>query len=172
MVLVRCGILTISDRSFAGERPDLSGPALAEHIASLGWNVAMMTIIPDDQAKISEILKSWADISKLDVIFSTGGTGCAPRDITPEATLAVIDRNIPGLSEAMRAKSILINANAMLSRSVTGIRGRTIIINLPGSPKAAIENLQIIESVLPHAVSLLQDNPNAENEHQTNANRG
>jgi molybdopterin adenylyltransferase len=169
---VKCGILTISDRSSSGERPDLSGPSLAEHVSSLGWQVALMTILPDERAKISEVLKVWADVSKLDIILTTGGTGCAPRDVTPEATLSVIDRNIPGLAEAMRTKSISINAHAMLSRLITGIRGRTLIINLPGSPQAALENLQVIESVLPHAISLLHENPEAENEHQANTNRG
>lgn len=169
---VKCGILTISDRSSSGERPDLSGPTLAKHVSSLGWQVVLMTILPDEQAKISEVLKAWVDISKLDIILTTGGTSCAPRDVTPEATLSVIDRNIPGLAEAMRAKSIAINAHAMLSRLITGIRRKTLIINLPGSPQAALENLQVIESVLPHALSLLHEDPKAENEHQANMNRG
>ncbi|NMC85366.1 MAG: MogA/MoaB family molybdenum cofactor biosynthesis protein [Anaerolineaceae bacterium] len=169
---MKCGILTISDRSSSGERPDLSGPTLAKHVSSLGWQVVLMTILPDEQAKISEVLKAWVDISKLDIILTTGGTSCAPRDVTPEATLSVIDRNIPGLAEAMRAKSIAINAHAMLSRLITGIRRKTLIINLPGSPQAALENLQVIESVLPHALSLLHEDPKAENEHQANMNRG
>ena len=162
---LRFGILTLSDRSARGERADSSGPALARLIQAEGWSVTKQSILPDDESAIREILVTWADSAELDVILTTGGTGFSPRDVTPEATRAVIEREAPGLSEAMRAASLKITPHAMLSRIVTGIRKKTLIINLPGSPKGAVENLQVVLSVLPHAVQLLQDNPASESTH-------
>lgn len=162
---VRVSILTISDRSYKGERDDLSGPTLETQICGQGWEVVHMGIVPDDFEMIKKELTSWGDSSDQDVILTTGGTGFAPRDVTPEATSAVIERMAPGLAEAMRTKSLEITQHAMLSRAVVGIRGRTLIINLPGSPKAAVENLEVVLQVIPHAVQLLRDAPEAEAGH-------
>jgi len=162
---LRFGILTASDRSARGERPDLSGPALVELVQSHGWSVVRQTILPDDLIVLRETLTAWSDRGDLDVILVTGGTGFAPRDVTPEATRAVIDREAPGLAEAMRAESLKVTPHAMLSRAVCGIRGRVLIIDLPGSPKAAVENLNVVLPVLGHAVELLRDEPEAERHH-------
>ena len=159
------GILTLSDRSARGERADSSGPALVALIQAEGWSVVRQSILPDDEPSIREILISWADSGEMDVILTTGGTGFSPRDVTPEATRAVIARDAPGLAEAMRAASLKVTPHAMLSRIVTGIRGRTLIINLPGSPKGAVENLQVILPVLPHAMQLLHEDPASESTH-------
>ena len=164
-IALRFGILTISDRSSHGEREDASGPALKQQIMNQYWEVSKMEIIPDDYKTIKNLLSKWADSGDLDVILTTGGTGFGARDITPEATQAVIERLTPGLAEAMRAASLKITPHAMLSRSIVGIRKRTLIVNFPGSPKAAIENLAIILPVLPHAVQLLQDDPKSEDGH-------
>jgi molybdenum cofactor synthesis domain-containing protein len=164
---IRIGVLTISDRSSQGERPDTSGPALEEMALALEWQVIKKDIVPDDLMVIRDTLSVWADSGDVDVILTTGGTGFSPRDVTPEATQAVIERPAPGLAEAMRANSIKITAHAMLSRAVAGIRARTLIINLPGSTKAAAENLQVVLPALPHAVHLLQEDPRAEAEHRT-----
>ena len=162
---IRVGILTLSDRSSRGERADSSGPALAALIAAEGWSVVKQEVLADDEPAIREMLVSWADSGEMDVLITTGGTGFAPRDVTPEATRAVIEREAPGLAEAMRAASLKVTPHAMLSRIVTGIRRKTIIINLPGSPKGAVENLQVITPVLPHAVQLLRKNPASESTH-------
>jgi len=159
------GILTLSDRSSRGERDDLSGPALARLIQAEGWSIARQEILPDDESAIRQVLIEWADSSTLDVILTTGGTGFSPRDVTPEATRAVIDREAPGLAEAMRAESLKITPHAMLSRIVTGIRKKTLIVNLPGSPKGAVENLQVVLPVLPHAVQLIKEDPDSEAAH-------
>jgi molybdenum cofactor synthesis domain-containing protein len=162
---LRFGILTLSDRSAKGERADASGPALAELIHAQNWSVTKQAILPDDESAIRAALIEWADSGTVDIILTTGGTGFAPRDITPEATRAVIQRDAPGLAETMRAESLKKTPHAMLSRAIAGIRGRTLIINLPGSPKGAVENLQTILPVLPHAVQLLTDDPNSEASH-------
>lgn len=162
---LRFGILTLSDRSAKGERADTSGPALAELIHAQNWSVAKQAILPDDESAIRAALIEWADGGEVDVILTTGGTGFAPRDITPEATRAVIERDAPGLAETMRAESLKKTPHAMLSRAVAGIRRRTLIVNLPGSPKGAVENLQTILPVLPHAVQLLTDDPGSESSH-------
>jgi molybdenum cofactor synthesis domain-containing protein len=163
--MIRFGILTLSDRSARGERPDTSGLELARLIRAQGWSVDKQQILPDDESAIRDTLLNWADNGELDVILTTGGTGFSPRDVTPEATRAVIEREAPGLAEAMRAASLAITPHAMLSRIVTGIRKRTLIINLPGSPKGAVENLEVIIPVLPHAVQLLRDDPASESTH-------
>lgn len=165
--MIQVGILTVSDRSARGERADASGPALAQAVSErLSDTVVAVTgIVPDDPAAISNTLIHWADDLRLDLVLTTGGTGFAPRDATPEATRAVLHREAPGLAEAMRAESLRVTPHAMLSRGVTGIRGRTLIVNLPGSPKGAVENLTTILPILPHAVELLQESPEGESHH-------
>lgn len=159
------GILTISDRSSSGERADSSGPALAHLIESLHWSVTRQAIVPDEVVAIQSMLMQWSDDGEVDVILTTGGTGFSPRDVTPEATRAVIQRDAPGLAEAMRAASLTKTPHAMLSRALAGIRGKTLIVNLPGSPKGAVENLETIATVLDHAVQLLREDPASESSH-------
>jgi molybdenum cofactor synthesis domain-containing protein len=163
---VRVAILTISDRSARGERPDASGPAIEQFATGrLHAQVVRAEVVPDEREAISAALAAWCDEDAADIVFTTGGTGFAPRDVTPEATRAVIEREAPGLAEAMRQASLAVTAHAMLSRAVCGIRGRTLIVNLPGSPKAVVENLQTIAPALPHAVQLLRDAPMSEQGH-------
>ena len=162
---IRFGILTLSDRSARGERADSSGAALASLVQSQGWYVVRQSILPDDESAIRAALVEWSDRGEMDVILTTGGTGFARRDVTPEATRAVIQREAPGIAEAMRAESLKKTPHAMLSRAVAGIRGQTLIVNLPGSPKGAEENLTTIIAVLPHAVQLLKDDPESETSH-------
>lgn len=164
--MLRFGVLTVSDRSSRGEREDRSGPALVEMIAAQGWQVAHTEIVPDERGMIAGKFREWSDSGDVDVILSTGGTGFAPRDVTPEATKQVVDRAAPGMAEAMRAASLEITPHAMLSRAETGIRKKTLIINLPGSPKAARENLEVLLPVLPHAIELLREDPGAEEGHR------
>jgi molybdopterin adenylyltransferase len=163
--LIRVALLTASDRSARGERADLSGPALRQEVEAQGWQVVESAIVPDERGLISARLAEWADSGLVDLILTTGGTGFARRDVTPEATLEVVERQAPGLAEAMRLESLKITPHAMLSRATAGIRNRAIIVNLPGSPKGAVENLRVILTVLPHAVQLLQDDPRAETGH-------
>jgi molybdopterin adenylyltransferase len=162
---LRFGILTASDRSSRGERPDLSGPALVELIKSAGWKVVRTAVLPDDRDMIQEALASWSDSGEMDVLLTTGGTGFSPRDVTPEATRLVIEREAPGLVEAMRMESLKKTPHSMLSRAVAGIRGSVIIINLPGSPQGAVENLQVVLPVLVHANELLKEEPDSEKHH-------
>ncbi len=163
---VRAAILTVSDRSARGERPDLSGPALVQAAQEQGWQVVETAIVPDDRPAIEQALAAWCDAGQVDLLLTTGGTGFAPRDVTPEATQAVIERAAPGLAEAMRLESLKVTPHAMLSRAIAGIRGRTLIVNLPGSPKGAVENLRAILPVLPHAVELLRESPGSEAGHK------
>jgi len=163
---IKFAILTISDRSAAGIREDLSGPALVGAVENAGWVVSSQAIIPDDFQQIVDQLAAWADCGEYQVILTTGGTGFSPRDITPEATAAVIERQAPGLAESMRAESMKITPHAMLSRAAAGIRKSTLIINLPGSPKGALENFRVIAPVLPHAVQLLENDDRAEAGHR------
>ncbi len=162
---LRFAILTVSDRSSRGERPDESGPALVELIKAQGWEVTRRDVLPDDLKILRESMTAWVDRDDADVILTTGGTGFAPRDVTPEATRSVIDREAPGLAEAMRSASAAKSKHAMLSRAIAGLRGKVLIINLPGSPKAAVENLQVIMPALEHAVQLLREDPGAEARH-------
>ena len=166
MMTLRFGILTVSDRSSRGERADLGGPALADFVTSRGWLASARDIVPDDRERIASALRAWSARGDLDVILTTGGTGFAPRDVTPEATRDVIERDAPGLAEAIRAASLKITPHAMLSRAVSGIRGQTLILNLPGSPKGAVESLQVVADVLEHAVQLLREDSNAEAGHK------
>lgn len=162
---VRFGILTVSDRSARGEREDLAGPALKTQVADAGHSVSQTAIVADEFSDITDQLTTWCDNGEIDIILTTGGTGFAPRDVTPEATNAVIQRPAPGIAEAARAFSLRITPHAMLSRNTAGIRGRTLIINLPGSPKAAREILEYLLPVLPHAVDLIKDASQAESGH-------
>lgn len=153
--MVRVGIITVSDRSSRGEREDLSGPEIRRWAERMGHSVERESIVPDERERIEAELIAYA-AGGIDLILTTGGTGFAPRDVTPEATLAVIDREAPGFGEAMRQRSLVITPHAMLSRAVAGIRGSSLIVNLPGSPKAVRENLEVIERAVPHAVELLR----------------
>ena len=162
---IRFAVLTVSDRSARGQRLDATGPALVEMINRQGWEVVRQSVLPDDIAILRELLENWSDRGDVNIILTTGGTGFSPRDVTPEATRAVIERDAPGLAEAMRAESASKSPHAMLSRAIAGIRGRVLIVNLPGSPKAAVENLQVVIPALEHAVKLLCNDPDAEKGH-------
>jgi molybdenum cofactor synthesis domain-containing protein len=153
---IKVAIITVSDKGSAGEREDLSGPEIRAIVEAEGAAVIGYEIIPDEQYKIEERLVHFADFSEADLIFTTGGTGFSPRDVTPEATLSVIERHAPGFVEAIRAESLKITSHAMLSRAVSGIRGNCIIINLPGSPKAVRESIHVVLPALPHGVSILK----------------
>lgn len=146
------GILTISDKGSRGEREDTSGPQLREMLNEQGYSVVAYAVVPDEVAIIEETLRTWADELKIDLILSTGGTGVSPSDLTPEATRAVLDREIPGIGEAMRLASLQKTPNAILSRGIAGIRKQSLIINLPGSKKAAKENLEAVLPALQHAI--------------------
>ena len=155
--MINLGILTASDKGSAGERSDESGRVIMDFAARLNAQVVQYKLVPDDRSIISSHLKAMADEFQVDLILTTGGTGFSPRDTTPEATLDVIERQVPGIPEAMRQKSLEITPMAMLSRAVAGIRNKTLIINLPGSPKAVKECLEIISPVLPHAIQILKE---------------
>ena len=152
-------VLTVSDRSFRGERPDEGGPLVAEILKNAGYEVVRTAIVPDEQAQIEEKLRQIADSGEVQLLVTTGGTGFAPRDVTPEATLAVCDRLTPGIPEAMRYASMQVTSRTMLSRAQAGIRKGTLIINLPGSPKAAKENLEAVLPALSHGLEMLSGRP-------------
>lgn len=149
------GILICSDKGSRGERTDESGTVIKDALAGLGASVIRYEVVPDDPTVISATLKRWADHDRLDLILTSGGTGLSPRDHTPEATLSVIDRHAPGISEAIRAESLKKTPRAMLSRGVAGTRGNCLIINLPGSPIAVKECLDVLTPALPHAIEIL-----------------
>jgi molybdenum cofactor synthesis domain-containing protein len=153
---MRIAILTISDSAYRGRRKDLSGPALREQCTKLGWQVVAAEVVNDEATLIQAFLIACADSNQADVILTTGGTGLGPRDFTPEATTAVCARLIPGISEVMRAAGQGSNPRAALSRAVAGVRGHSIIVNLPGSPKGAVESLGAVAALLPHAVEVLR----------------
>ncbi len=160
------GVLTVSDRVSRGEAEDRSGPLLVRLVEErLGWRVVQWAVVPDEAARIREVLLRWSDEEGLALILTTGGTGFAPRDVTPEATRQVIEREAPGLVEAMRSASLQVTPHAMLSRAVAGIRGRTLIVNMPGSPKAVEEQFLVILPALPHGVALLRDVPRENTRH-------
>lgn len=154
----RVGILTLSDKGACGEREDESGSLLAELIAGLG-HVVRYQVIADEQDKIIMMLKSWVDDLQLDLILTTGGTGLSPRDVTPQATAAVLDYQVPGMAEAMRSASLNVTPRAMLSRALVGVRQQTLIVNLPGSPRAVRENFEVLLPVIPHALAKLNGDP-------------
>jgi molybdenum cofactor synthesis domain-containing protein len=149
----------VSDRCARGEREDLAGEALAACLEAHGYTVAVRALVPDEVAAIAAVLKRCADDDRLALIVTTGGTGVAPRDVTPEATHQVVERAVPGMAEAMRAASLQRTPHAMISRAVVGIRGATLIINLPGSPGGALENLAVLLPALPHALDKIQGDP-------------
>ncbi|MDO8886883.1 molybdopterin adenylyltransferase [Candidatus Oleimmundimicrobium sp.] len=153
---MKVAILTISDKGSKGERVDESGKILQEIMEKNGAEIVSYQIIPDEKRLIAKDLRILADYEKVDLVLTTGGTGLSPRDVTPEATISVIDKEVPGFAEAMRAESLKITPNAMLSRAVSGMRGRTLIINLPGSPKAAKECLEVVLPAIPHGIKILR----------------
>jgi molybdopterin adenylyltransferase len=154
--MINIAIVTVSDSAVAGTRADGSGPALRDRAEGLGWTVSAMELVPDESEQIAATLRRVADSGGVAVILTTGGTGVALRDITPEATRRVIDREIPGLGELMRTEGLKFTPRAVLSRGLAGLRGRTLIVNLPGSPKGAVESLDAIAKLVPHIVDLLE----------------
>ena len=156
---MRAAVLTISDKGSRNEREDKSGPAVVAILKEMGATVELCEIVPDEQDRIMERLLDYADRLQMDLVVTTGGTGVSPRDVTPEATTAVLDRRLPGLAEAMRMESFKITPHALISRAVCGIRKETLILNLPGSPRAAAENLGFILKALPHAVAKIKGDP-------------
>ena len=157
--MLNAGVLTISDRSSQGLRQDASGPQLADLLRQHEIEVVWTAVVPDEERDIRLALIKWSDDQRADLIITTGGTGLSPRDVTPEATTAVVQRLIPGMAEAMRAASLLKTPHAMISRAVAGVRGKTLIISLPGSPKGAIENLEAVLPALKHAIAKIQGDP-------------
>lgn len=163
---MKIGILTISDRGARGEYEDRSGPLIAQILSTnTSWQISHKAIIPDEFEVIVQTLEQWCD-EEVNLLLTTGGTGFAPRDITPEATKKVIERETPGIVEALRMESLKITRHAMLSRAVAGIRGKTLIINMPGNPKAVKENLDMLLPVLPHALELLMGGTGSESRHR------
>ena len=162
---INVAVLTVSDRCYKGERQDLSGPALCQKVQELGWNLVATAIVPDEMDQIKAYLVNQSTSGKVNLILTSGGTGFAPRDITPEATLSVIEKRASGLVERIRNESSKSNPHAFLSRAEAGIRNKCLILNLPGSPSGAVDSLMVISNILPHALALLQQSPEAE-DHQ------
>jgi molybdenum cofactor synthesis domain-containing protein len=154
--VIKVAVVTVSDSVVAGTREDRSGPALRDRAHALEWMVSAMELAPDESEQIAAILRRLADSGEVAVILTTGGTGVAPRDVTPEATRGVIEREIPGLGELMRAEGLKFTPTAVLSRGLAGVRGQTLIVNLPGSPKGALESFDAIAKLIPHIVDLLE----------------
>lgn len=154
--MVNIGILTISDKGWQGQRYDESGKAIKDSLSSLDNRVIKYDIVPDERDIIADKLVEWADSGNIDLILTTGGTGLGPRDTTPEATLSIVDRVAPGLAEAMRAETFKVTPQAILSRAAAGVRGKCLIINLPGSPKAVRECLNVLLPVIPHAIKIIK----------------
>ncbi len=157
--MIRVGILTVSDLGSRGEREDTAGRALRDKVEERGWSVECYDIVPDERDVISGRLREWADDTGLELILTTGGTGFSDRDVTPEATLEVLEKQAPGIPEAMRAAGLQKTPMAILSRGVAGIRKRTLILNLPGSMKGAVESLEAVREALPHAVDVILGRP-------------
>ncbi len=156
---MKAGILTVSDRSSRGEREDASGPALRAWLTEHGVKAVRIEVVPDEEDRISAALRKWADEEGFEIILTTGGTGVSPRDVTPDATRKVVERTIPGFGERMRSKSLEKTPMAIVSRAVAGVRKRSLIINLPGSPKGAVENLEAVWDAVPHTVAKIQGDP-------------
>ena len=154
--MIQVGVITASDKGSRGEREDLSGPTLATLVQQIGGQVVEYVVLPDDQVLLEETMRLWADKRSLDLILTTGGTGFSMRDVTPEATLAVADRMVPGIAEVMRMESLKVTPKAMLSRAIAVLRKRTLIINMPGSPKAVRECFAAIAPALPHGIQILK----------------
>jgi molybdopterin adenylyltransferase len=157
--MMRVGVITISDRGYQGEREDASGEVIQEMVRGWGAEVAFSTVVPDEVPEIKKALIQGADEMGLDLIVTTGGTGVSPRDVTPDATREVIERELPGFAEAMRMEGLKQTPHAMISRAVCGARGRTLIVNLPGSPKAVREGLEVILPAIPHTIAKIQGDP-------------
>lgn len=155
--MIRVGILTASDKGYIGERIDTSSQVIREIILLKGWQVTEYTIVPDDIDELKRVMLDWCDLNKVDLLLTTGGTGFSNRDVTPEATKSIAERLVPGISEAMRYYSLGITKRAMLSRGISAIRKGTLIINLPGSPKGAKENLEFIIDTLDHGLAILKE---------------
>lgn len=153
---VMTAVITVSDKGSRGERDDTSGSAIVDRLTASGYKVVFQKVVPDEPSQIALLLRKCADEEKFGLVITTGGTGVGVRDVTPEATMSVLDRTVPGMAEAMRAASLLKTPHAMISRAVVGIRGATLIVNLPGSPKGAIENLAVLMPALPHALAKIQ----------------
>lgn len=156
---MKVAIMTLSDKGARGEREDLSGPALRDWLAERGIAVVCTAVIADDLEQIAALLAEWVRDLSPDLILTTGGTGVSPRDVTPEATRRIIDRELPGFAERMRQESLKKTPHAIISRALAGIKGRTLIVNLPGSPKGAVENLAAVWPAIPHAVAKIQGDP-------------
>jgi molybdopterin adenylyltransferase len=154
--MIKVAVITVSDSVVAGTRQDLSGPALRERAESFGWSVSAVELVPDESLLIAEVVRRLADSGDVSVVFTTGGTGVAPRDVTPEAMHGVIEREIPGIGELMRAEGLKFTPTAVLSRGLAGVRRRTLIVNLPGSPKGAVQSLDAIAKPVPHVLELLE----------------
>jgi len=154
--MIQVVIITVSDSAVAGTRADRSGPALRQRVEALGWSVRALDLVADERDQIAAVLKRWADSQEALVVLTTGGTGVALRDVTPEATRDVMEREVPGLGELMRAEGRKATPFAVLSRGLAGLRGQTLIVNLPGSPKGAVESLDSIAKLIPHIVDLLE----------------
>jgi molybdopterin adenylyltransferase len=154
--MITVAVITVSDSVLAGTRQDLSGPAVRERVESYGWTVSAVELVADESLQIAEAMRNLANSGEVSVVLTTGGTGVALRDVTPEATRSVIEREIPGLGELMRSEGRKFTSKAVLSRALAGVRGRTLIVNLPGSPKGAVESLDAIAKLIPHVVDLLE----------------
>ena len=158
-VNLTAAVITMSDKGSRGERDDTSGRAILDRLRAEGYEVVFQAVVPDEKDEIAALLRRCADEEKIALVVTTGGTGVGVRDVTPEATLSVLDRTVPGMAEAMRAASLLKTPHAMISRAVAGIRRGTLIVNLPGSPRGAMENLDVLMPALPHALAKIQGDP-------------
>lgn len=154
--MIQVAVITVSDSAVKGTRADRSGPAVRERVESFGWSVSAVELVADESLEIADAVRRLADSGQVSVVLTTGGTGVALRDVTPEATRTIIDREIPGLGELMRSEGQKFTPKAVLSRGLAGLRGRTLIVNLPGSPKGAVESLDAIAKLIPHVVDLLE----------------
>ena len=153
---ITVGVLTVSDRSFQGEREDRGGPALKSVVSGMGWRIGVEAIVPDEIERIQKTILNWTDEKEIDLVLTTGGTGISPRDVTPEATRGLLEKELPGLMEFVRFQSVRKTPLAVLSRAVAGVRKKSLIFNLPGNPEGAKECLELILDVIPHALAIIQ----------------